>query len=131
MDRLFAEIQNTAYWEVLSTQQGAIDDSMAESLLKMIASALDRDIDEIRDAVSRMLGDARTPHPAITSESQYRLDEYNAFRREPAPDNDGSVDFHIEIRDPSDYEIFGLKGVTLVHRLREVGTHCVQQDLPD
>lgn len=120
VDRLFAEIQNTAYWEVLSTQQGAIDDSMAESLLKMIASALDRDIDEIRDAVSRMLGDARTPHPAITSESQYRLDEYNAFRREPAPDNDGSVDFHIEIRDPSDYEIFGLKGVTLVHRLREV-----------
>ncbi|MGI6101760.1 MAG: DrmB family protein [Bacillota bacterium] len=120
VDRLSAEIQGTAGWEILSTQEGALDGPHAEFLVKEIAKSLNRDIDEVRETLRKMLGDSAPLGPDDTSESQYRVDEYKAFRGAATLDADELADFHTEIRDPSEYRIPGVKGVTLVHRLREV-----------
>lgn len=136
-DRLLADIQGTAAWEILSSQSGAIDAHSKEFLVQDIAARLARDVGEVSQVIGTMLGESTESEPVDTTEVEYRMDEYRAFRGGVTAEDAESADFHIEIRDPSEYRIFGIKSVTLVHRLREVRAltgfsriHPVDRDEP-
>lgn len=109
-------------WELLSSQNEAIDDKQYEFLLDNEVRRLDESREVVDKILKRMLRASSGGRINIQSEIEYRYDEYQAFQGKVKEGTLDSKHFSIEPIDSIQYNIYGLKKVILVHRLREIRT---------
>ncbi|CCO08062.1 DUF1998 domain-containing protein [Desulforamulus hydrothermalis] len=119
-DNLISDICGTSEWDVLSSQDGGLEEeSFKEVLYKRIAKLINRDFNEVKKTAEKLLND--DPLTVVESvEINYRYDEYKAFQGFIDEGSPESKNFKIQIRDGKDYKIPGIEKVVQVHRLREV-----------
>jgi len=118
-DDICKVIHDRPEWEVLATQQGAIDEDMKTKLIEFIAKGINQPKELIVSIVKRMLMSSSGDITA-QSENEYRYDEYRAFHGNIKLGKLDSREFSIDIKKGDDYKIKGIEKVVLVHRLREL-----------
>lgn len=109
-------IKESDWWSIVSSESDS--DDVRSVATNHLAKSLGRNIDEIEQALDRLLG-TRTEKERI-SETAYRYQEYEVFAGIGGFQELRTRDLRLEIVSGGSYGIKHIKSVTLVHRLREV-----------
>lgn len=120
-DDICSAIQKTMEWQYLSSKAVGISEKLKKELIMEIAKKVNISEKGTLNLVGRMLksitGDFKRQ-----LEVEYRNDEYRALGGNIKIGQKDSKNFSIEVIAAKEYKIYGIKKVTLAHRLREIRT---------
>lgn len=120
-DDICSAIQKTIEWQYLSSEAGGVSETLKKEFIMKIAKKVNMSEKETLNIVRRMLKSI-TGELEMQSDVEYRYDEYRALGGDVKIEQKDSKNFSIEVIPASEYNIYGIKKVVLVHRLRELRT---------
>jgi hypothetical protein len=112
-------IEGHALYQYIETLHEPFSDPMIAGLYQRIAMETQVSVAEVEKIIRRKFDKTYVPEDEDT-EIRYRDEEYRVFNGNFDEEITRTKDFDLRIADASRYGIFGLTGVSLVHRLREI-----------
>ncbi len=116
-DGLKTKILNSPLWSYYESQEDGFD---VFTLAPMLSQELKESIDEIKKELQVLTTIPDDDEASISTEEEYRFQEYQAFTKDIEIDEDFKKDFLIERVDGDGYGIPMLKNLILAKRLREI-----------